>query len=322
MKRSLMDMRKIVAPQRDMMASINTGVTDVPGHDRRGDALLPRPLRPPDPPGRPGRQLPGPALERDGHAPLDGVEPPQRRDEAADHHRHHLPAAQLPHRVLRAELRLPGARGIAPTWSFWVLGIGLELVDRRRPRRASSAGGAGWAARPSDAGSAAPVPAERRGRAGPAGRSAVWASYSVHQSSQPSGTGKPSCLRRSTRARTGSFCSRTSASVPASSAPIRPARPQRLLQAPGLAPGLDDGVGAVGDVGPHVGVALGQHVGGAQPAVVLVDAQEARLDLEAGRPRRRPGRWSSGSSPRAGGRSRFAICRSATPIMPMERSPM
>ena len=31
MKRTLMDMRKVVAPQRDMMASINAGVTDVPG---------------------------------------------------------------------------------------------------------------------------------------------------------------------------------------------------------------------------------------------------------------------------------------------------
>jgi magnesium transporter len=31
MKRSLMDMRKIVAPERDMIATINTGVTDIPG---------------------------------------------------------------------------------------------------------------------------------------------------------------------------------------------------------------------------------------------------------------------------------------------------
>ena len=62
-------------------------------HERRGDALLPRPLRPPDPGGGHGRQLPGPALERHGHAPVDGVEPPQRGDEAADHHRHDLPAA-------------------------------------------------------------------------------------------------------------------------------------------------------------------------------------------------------------------------------------
>jgi magnesium transporter len=36
MKRSLMDMRKIVAPQRDMIASINTGVTDVPGLTEEG----------------------------------------------------------------------------------------------------------------------------------------------------------------------------------------------------------------------------------------------------------------------------------------------
>jgi magnesium transporter len=31
MKRNLMNMRKVIAPQRDMMASINAGVTDVPG---------------------------------------------------------------------------------------------------------------------------------------------------------------------------------------------------------------------------------------------------------------------------------------------------
>jgi magnesium transporter len=31
MKRTLMDMRKVVAPQRDMMASINSGVAEVPG---------------------------------------------------------------------------------------------------------------------------------------------------------------------------------------------------------------------------------------------------------------------------------------------------
>jgi magnesium transporter len=31
MKRSLMEMRKVITPQRDMMASINSGVTDVPG---------------------------------------------------------------------------------------------------------------------------------------------------------------------------------------------------------------------------------------------------------------------------------------------------
>ena len=35
----------------------------------------------------------------------------------------------------------------------------------------------------------------------------------------------------------------------------------------------------VRDVGPDGGVPVGQEVGGAQPAVVLVDAQQARLDL-------------------------------------------
>ena len=176
-------------PQRDMMASINAGVTDVPGHDRRGDALLPGPLRPPDPPGGPGRQLPGPALQRDGHAPLDRVEPPERRDEAADHHRHDLPAPELPHRVLRAELRLPGPGVARADVELLRARHRARTGDRRLPRRRCSAGGAGWAARPSER--SEPVPrqsrADRRGRADPPGRSAVWASYSVHQASQPVG---------------------------------------------------------------------------------------------------------------------------------------
>ena len=33
MKRSLMNMRKIVAPERDMIGSLNAGVTDIPGLD-------------------------------------------------------------------------------------------------------------------------------------------------------------------------------------------------------------------------------------------------------------------------------------------------
>ena len=68
------------------------GVTDVPGMTDEANALLPRPLRPPDSPRRPGRQLPRSPLERHGHASIDGVQPPERGDEAADHHRHHLPA--------------------------------------------------------------------------------------------------------------------------------------------------------------------------------------------------------------------------------------
>jgi magnesium transporter len=36
MKRSMMEMRRVVAPQRDMMASINDGVTDIPGMTDEG----------------------------------------------------------------------------------------------------------------------------------------------------------------------------------------------------------------------------------------------------------------------------------------------
>ena len=40
--------------------------------------------------------------------PVDGLEPPEQRHEAADDHRHDLPAADLADRLLRPELRLPG----------------------------------------------------------------------------------------------------------------------------------------------------------------------------------------------------------------------
>ena len=41
MKRSLMNMRKIITPQRDMMASINAGVSDVPGMTDEAAQILP-----------------------------------------------------------------------------------------------------------------------------------------------------------------------------------------------------------------------------------------------------------------------------------------
>ena len=150
MKRTLMEMRKAIAPRARHDGEHQRRGHRRARHDRRGDPLLPRPLRPPDPAGGPGRQLPRPALQRHGHAPLDGVEPAERRDEAADHHRHDLPAAQLPHRLLRAELRLPGP-GVAVA--------DVELLrarDRARARRRSSpwswcsASVAGWEAPPSE----------------------------------------------------------------------------------------------------------------------------------------------------------------------------
>ena len=108
---------------------------------------------------------------------------------------------------------------------------------------------------------------------------------------------------------------------PGVAVPDPPGGPERLLEAPRLAAGLDDGVGAVGDVRPDVGVTVGKEVGGAQPAVVLVDAQEPRLDFEQATTS------TTGSTvvrlvPSGRWMLRFEIWRSATPIMPMERRPM
>ena len=63
-------------------------------------------------------------------------------------------------------------------------------------------------------------------------------------------------------------------------APVHPGGPERLLEAPRLAPGLDDGMGPVHHGGHDGGVAVSQDVGRSQPAVVLVDAQQAGLHLE------------------------------------------
>ena len=98
-------------------------------------------------------------------------------------------------------------------------------------------------------------------------------------------------------------------------------RPEHLLEPPGLAAGLDERVRAGGHVGQEVGSTLGQHVGGPQPAVVLVDAQQPRLHLEE------PHHVDDGVDggqvvPSGSGRLRLDIWRSAMPIMPMERSPM
>ena len=91
-------------PQAGRPPAGHAGQCDLGDHPRarshrRGRAVLPESLRPPDPHQRPGGQLPRPAERHHGHAPVRGVEPPERGDEAADHHRHHLPAAVVPHRA-------------------------------------------------------------------------------------------------------------------------------------------------------------------------------------------------------------------------------
>ena len=70
------------------MASINAGVTDIPGMTDEATRyfrdLYDHLIRLADLVDS-YRDL---LIERHGHPPLDRVEPPQRRDEAADHHRH------------------------------------------------------------------------------------------------------------------------------------------------------------------------------------------------------------------------------------------
>ena len=90
--------------------------------------LLPRRLRPPDPDQRPDRLLSRPPVRRHRPLPLDGQQPPERRDEAAHRDRDDLPAAGVHHRLLRPELRLHGHRLIRAEWTFWVLGVGSMLA--------------------------------------------------------------------------------------------------------------------------------------------------------------------------------------------------
>ena len=58
LKRELVDMRKLVTPQRDMVSSMLTGVVPIPGMTRGGRTVRPGPVRPPDPDQRHGGQLP------------------------------------------------------------------------------------------------------------------------------------------------------------------------------------------------------------------------------------------------------------------------
>ncbi len=128
MKRTLMDMRKVVAPQRDMMASINAGVTDVPGMTEEATRYF-----------------------RDLYDHLIRVA------DMVDNYRDLLTSVMDTHlstvsnrlNVVMKQLTiiatiflplsfLTGFFGqnfgylvrvwLAPTWSFYVLGIGLDLV--------------------------------------------------------------------------------------------------------------------------------------------------------------------------------------------------
>ena len=128
MKRTLMEMRKVIAPQRDMMASINAGVTDVPGLTAEATRTF-----------------------RDLYDHLirlaDLVD--NNRDLLSSVMDTHLSTVSNRLNVVMKQLTiiatiflplsfLTGFFGqnfsylvrvwLAPTWSFYVLGIGVELV--------------------------------------------------------------------------------------------------------------------------------------------------------------------------------------------------
>jgi magnesium transporter len=126
MKRRLMDMRKVIAPQRDMMASINSGVADVPGMTDEASRYF-----------------------RDLYDHLI------RLADLVDNYRDLLSSVMDTHLstvsnrlnvvmkqlTIIATIFLPLSfltgffgqnfaflvRAIAPTWTFWVLAVGLEV---------------------------------------------------------------------------------------------------------------------------------------------------------------------------------------------------
>ena len=131
LKRDLVAMRRVVTPMRDMFArnadgspscrgwtptTGSTSVTCTTGWSAISDLVDSY------------RDL---LSRRDRHVPLDRGQPPGRDQQAADDHRHDLPPAHLPDRLLRPELR-----------AGWCARSELEwVVLRVRPRAAVRVGG-------------------------------------------------------------------------------------------------------------------------------------------------------------------------------------
>lgn len=127
MKRGLMELRKVVAPQRDMMASINSGVTDVPGMEDEAARYF-----------------------RDLYDHLIRVADlvDNYRDLLGSVMDTHLSTVSNRLNVVMKQLTVIATvflpltfltgffgqnftylvRSIAPGWTFWVLGVGLELA--------------------------------------------------------------------------------------------------------------------------------------------------------------------------------------------------
>ena len=125
MKRTLVTLRKVVTPERDMFARLLSGMNLLEGmtpeDERYFRDLYDHLIRISDLVDSYRDLLTG-AMD----PPLHCLQPAQRGHEAADHHRHRLPSAQLPDRLLRAELHLSHR----PRADSYVVLLGA----RRRPR--------------------------------------------------------------------------------------------------------------------------------------------------------------------------------------------
>jgi magnesium transporter len=127
MKRTLMDMRKVVSPQRDMMATINSGITDVPGMTEEATRYF--------------RDLYDHMIRLADY--IDNY-----RDLLSSVMDTHLSTVSNRLNVVMKQLTIIATiflpmtfltgffgqnfaamvRFIAPAWTFWVLGIGSELA--------------------------------------------------------------------------------------------------------------------------------------------------------------------------------------------------
>jgi magnesium transporter len=127
LKRSLMNMRKIVAPERDMVASINTGVSDVPGLTDEGTRYF-----------------------RDLYDHLIRVsdQVDNYRDLLSSVMDTHLSTVSNRLNVVMKQLTIIATiflplsfltgffgqnfaflvRNILPTWTFWVFGVAVEVI--------------------------------------------------------------------------------------------------------------------------------------------------------------------------------------------------
>ncbi len=108
LRRELVELRRVVTPQRDLLARGVDDILEIPGLRSRLAQLLPRRLRPRDPDLRPDRLLPRPARRHPRRLPLGRLQPPQPDHQAADRGGDDLPAALLRRRLLRPELQVDG----------------------------------------------------------------------------------------------------------------------------------------------------------------------------------------------------------------------